>query len=87
MRTAASAPSSQQSPTLDTERFTNAQSTTRRRTPPTQRTVDRALAQARAPVERGMARLKSWQIFRRAHISSSRMTVIAKAVLTLERHR
>lgn len=33
---------------------------------PTQRTVNRALAQARAPVERGVARLKSWQIFRRA---------------------
>jgi hypothetical protein len=54
---------------------------------PTQRTVNRALAQARAPVERGMARLKSWQIFRRARISPNRMTVIAKAVLTLERQR
>lgn len=54
---------------------------------PTQHTVNRALAQARAPVERGMARLKSWQIFRRARISPNRMTVIAKAVLTLERQR
>lgn len=54
---------------------------------PTQRTVNRALAQARAPVERGMARLKSWQNFRRARISPNRMTVIAKAVLTLERQR
>ncbi|WP_446039069.1 transposase [Streptomyces sp. SID1121] len=54
---------------------------------PTQRTVNRALAQARAPVERGMARLKSWQIFRRARIGPSRMTVIAKVVLTLERQR
>jgi hypothetical protein len=52
---------------------------------PTQRTVNRALAQARAPVERGMARLKSWQIFRRSRISPNRMTVIAKAVLTRER--
>ncbi|MFK4119967.1 transposase family protein [Streptomyces longwoodensis] len=52
---------------------------------PTQRTVNRALATARAPVERGMARLKTWQIFRRSHISPNRMTVIAKAVLTLER--
>jgi hypothetical protein len=51
----------------------------------TQRTVNRALAQARAPVERGIARLKSWQIFRRSRISPNRMTVIAKAVLTLER--
>ncbi|MFD9676601.1 transposase family protein, partial [Streptomyces sp. NPDC059981] len=61
--------------------------TTRRRTHPTQRTVNRALAQARAPVERGMARRKSWQIFRRARISPNRMTVIAKAALTLERQR
>ncbi|MDH6701371.1 transposase family protein [Streptomyces griseoviridis] len=53
----------------------------------TQRTINRALAQARAPVERGMARLKSWQIFRRSRISPNRMTVIAKAVLTLDRHR
>ncbi|WP_030192955.1 transposase family protein, partial [Streptomyces violaceorubidus] len=33
---------------------------------PTERTVNRALSAARAPVERGMARLKSWQIFRRS---------------------
>ncbi|MEU3297509.1 transposase family protein [Streptomyces longwoodensis] len=51
----------------------------------TQRTVNGALATARAPVERGMARLKTWQIFRRSRISPNRMTVIAKAVLTLER--
>ncbi|MCX5175395.1 transposase [Streptomyces virginiae] len=54
---------------------------------PTQRTVNRALAASRAPVERGMARLKSWQIFRRSRISPNRMTVIAKAVLALERQR
>lgn len=54
---------------------------------PTQRTVNRALAAARAPVERGMARLQSWQIFRRSRISPNRMTVITKAVLTLERQR
>ncbi|WP_371541900.1 transposase [Streptomyces sp. NBC_00554] len=54
---------------------------------PTQRTVNRVLAQARTPVERGMARLKSWQIFRRSRISPNRMTVIAKAILTLERQR
>ncbi|MFD8115259.1 transposase family protein, partial [Streptomyces microflavus] len=53
----------------------------------TQRTVNRALAQARAPVERGMARLKTWQVFRRSRVSPNRMTVIAKAVLTLERQR
>ncbi|MCF3165786.1 hypothetical protein IPZ64_02400 [Streptomyces violaceoruber] len=53
----------------------------------TQRTVDRTPAVARAPVERGMARLKPWQIFRRSRISPNRMTVIAKAVLTLQRQR
>ncbi|GAA3280845.1 hypothetical protein GCM10010493_71030 [Streptomyces lavendulae subsp. grasserius] len=53
----------------------------------TPRTVNRALAAARAPVERGMARLKSWQIFRRSRISPNRMTVITKAVLALERQR
>ncbi|MEU7386776.1 transposase family protein [Streptomyces tanashiensis] len=52
---------------------------------PTQRTINRALAQARAPVERGMARLKSWRIFRRSRVGPNRMTVIAKAVLTLEK--
>ncbi|MFJ9968464.1 transposase family protein [Streptomyces avermitilis] len=54
---------------------------------PTQRTLNRALAQARAPVERDIARRKSWQIFRRSRISPNRLTVIAKAVLTLERQR
>ncbi|WNO76900.1 transposase family protein [Streptomyces sp. AM8-1-1] len=54
---------------------------------PTQRTLNRALAQARAPVERGIARLKSWQIFRRSRTSPNRMTVSAKAILTLERQR
>ena len=65
--------------------------TARRRPPsrdlsPTEQTVNRALAAARAPVERGVARLKSWRIFRRARCSPNRMTSIAKAVLTLERH-
>ncbi|MFJ2095321.1 transposase family protein [Streptomyces sp. NPDC087901] len=54
---------------------------------PTDRTVNRALATSRAPVERGMARLKSWRIFRRSRCSPNRMTSIAKAVLTLERQR
>jgi transposase len=53
----------------------------------TQRTVNRALSAARAPVERGVARLKSWRIFRRARCSPNRMSSIAAAVLTLERHR
>ncbi|MFF6954464.1 transposase family protein [Streptomyces iakyrus] len=54
---------------------------------PTEKTVNRALAAARAPVERGVARLKSWRIFRRSRCSPNRMTSIAKAVLTLERQR
>jgi hypothetical protein len=53
----------------------------------TERTGNRSLSAARAPVERGMARLKSWQIFRRSRISPNRMTVITKAVLTLEKQR
>ncbi|MEU9671636.1 transposase family protein, partial [Streptomyces bobili] len=66
--------------------------TPRRRPPrgelsPTQRTVNRALSQARAAVERGPARLKRWRIFRKARCSPNRMTSIAAAVLTLERQR
>ncbi len=54
---------------------------------PTEKTLNRALAEARAPVERGVARLKSWRIFRRSRCSPNRMTSIAKAILTLERQR
>ncbi|MER6687414.1 transposase family protein [Streptomyces olivaceoviridis] len=54
---------------------------------PTERTLNRALAHARAPVERGVARLKSWRIFRRSRCSPNRMTIITAAVLTLERQR
>lgn len=53
---------------------------------PTQQTINRALATARAPVERGMARLKTWRIFRRSRCSPNRMTSIAKAILALEQH-
>ncbi|GAA2768888.1 hypothetical protein GCM10010103_79340 [Streptomyces paradoxus] len=51
----------------------------------TEKTVNRALAAARAPVERGVACLKSWRIFHRSRCSPNRMTSIAKAILTLER--
>jgi hypothetical protein len=54
---------------------------------PTQRTVNRALSAVRAPVERGVARLKSWRIFHYARCSPNRMSSIAAAVLTLERQR
>ncbi|GGM24428.1 IS5 family transposase [Streptomyces fumigatiscleroticus] len=40
----------------------------------TEKTVNRALAAARAPVERGVARLTSWRIFRRFRCSPHRMT-------------
>jgi hypothetical protein len=53
----------------------------------TQQTINRALPAARAPVERSVARLKSWRIFRRARCSPNRMSVIAASVLTLERQR
>ncbi|MET9346283.1 transposase family protein [Streptomyces termitum] len=53
----------------------------------TQRTINRALSAARASVERSVARLKSWHIFRKARCSPNRMTAIAAAILTLERQR
>lgn len=53
---------------------------------PTQRTVNRALSAARAPVERGVARLKS-SICCKARCSPNRMSSITSAVLTLERQR
>ena len=54
---------------------------------PTQQTVNRALSAARAPAERGVARLKAWRIFRGSRCSPNRMTSIAAAVLTLEQQR
>jgi len=54
---------------------------------PTQQTVNRAPSAARAPVERGVARPKSWRIFRKARCSPNRMSSIAAAILTLERQR
>ncbi|WP_410538012.1 transposase [Streptomyces sp. KL2] len=54
---------------------------------PTERTVNRALSAARASVERGVARLKSWRIFRHARCSPTRLIAVAAAVLTLERQR
>lgn len=44
----------------------------------TEQTGNRALSADRAPVERGMARLKSWLIFRRSCISPNHMSVITK---------
>lgn len=52
---------------------------------PTRQAVNRALSAARAPVERGVAGLKSWRILRRSRCSPRRMSSIAAAVLTRER--
>ncbi|MFI5998179.1 transposase family protein [Streptomyces sp. NPDC051362] len=54
---------------------------------PTQQTVNRVLSAAQAPVERGVARLKSWRILHKVRCSPNRMSSIAAAVLTLERQR
>lgn len=53
----------------------------------TQQTINRALSAARAPVGRGIARLKSLQILGRARCSPNWMTAIAAAILTSERQR
>ena len=53
----------------------------------TERTVNRALVEARAPVERGNARLKTWRVFHRSRSSPNRMTSTAKVVSTLESQR
>ncbi|WKK24388.1 transposase family protein [Streptomyces olivoreticuli] len=49
--------------------------------------VNKAHARLRYPVERGMARLKTWRIFRHARCSPTWLTTAAKAVLTLESYR
>ncbi|MGW0552469.1 transposase family protein, partial [Streptomyces altiplanensis] len=52
-----------------------------------QKSLYKAHARLRYPVERGMARLKTWRIFRKARCSPTWLTSAAKAVLTLERYR
>lgn len=54
---------------------------------PTQQPISRALATARAPVEHGFARLKSWRIFHKSRCSPNRMASISATVLTLKRQR
>ncbi|MFD9458946.1 transposase family protein [Streptomyces sp. NPDC059985] len=53
----------------------------------TQRSLNRAHARLRYPVERGIARLKTWKIFRRARCSPNWLTQTARAVVTLESYR
>lgn len=54
---------------------------------PTEQTVNRALSAARTPVERGVARLRSWRLLRHARCSPTRLSTITPAVLTLEKQR
>lgn len=49
-----------------------------------QRSLNKAHARLRYPVERGIARLKTWRIFRKARCSPTWLTTAAQAVLTLE---
>ncbi|WP_431961995.1 transposase family protein [Actinacidiphila sp. bgisy160] len=52
-----------------------------------QRSMNRSHARLRYPVERGMATLKRWRIFRHARCSPNRLSSAAKAILTLEWQR
>lgn len=52
-----------------------------------QRSLNKVHARLRYPVERGMARLKTWHIFRKARCSPAWLTTAAKALLTLESYR
>ncbi|WP_330321496.1 transposase family protein (plasmid) [Streptomyces clavifer] len=53
--------------------------------PPTERTLNRALARARATVERGVARLKPYRILYRSRRGPSRRMDIAATAPALER--
>lgn len=50
-----------------------------------ERSLNKAHARLRVPVERGVATVKRWRIFRHARCSPSQLVSAAKAVLTLER--
>ncbi|MFE1318354.1 transposase family protein [Kitasatospora phosalacinea] len=52
-----------------------------------QRSLNQAHARLRYPVERGVATVKRWRIFRHARCSPNWLTSAAKAVLTLELQR
>ncbi|MBZ4318547.1 transposase family protein [Streptomyces huiliensis] len=52
-----------------------------------EKSVNRAHARLRSPVERAFARLKAWRIFRKAHVSPNKLTSIVKAIITLEKQR
>ncbi|PBC75823.1 DDE superfamily endonuclease [Streptomyces sp. TLI_235] len=52
-----------------------------------EKSLNKAHARLRCPVERGVATVKRWRIFRHARCSPNRLGSISKAVLTLERQR
>ncbi|MFE3585484.1 transposase family protein, partial [Streptomyces vinaceus] len=52
-----------------------------------QTSVNRAHSRLRWPVERAIARIKTWRILRKARCSPTKLTSMARAVLTLETHR
>ncbi|PNE43579.1 transposase family protein [Streptomyces noursei] len=52
-----------------------------------QRSVNKAHPRLRHPVERGIARLKTWHIFRHARCSPTWRTTAAQTILTLESGR
>ncbi|MEV7117206.1 transposase family protein [Kitasatospora griseola] len=54
---------------------------------PRQRSLNRAHARLRHPVERGAATLKRWRILQHARCSPNWLTSAAKAILTLELQR
>ncbi|MEU0664272.1 transposase family protein [Streptomyces lavendulocolor] len=52
-----------------------------------EKSLNKAHARLRSPVERGVATIKHWRIFRHARRSPNRRTSITQAVPTLERQR
>ncbi|SEB99358.1 Helix-turn-helix of DDE superfamily endonuclease [Streptomyces sp. 2231.1] len=52
-----------------------------------EKSLNKAHARLRSPVERGIATVKRWRIFRHARCSPNRLASATKAVLTLERQR
>ncbi|MFE3866162.1 transposase family protein [Streptomyces goshikiensis] len=52
-----------------------------------ERSLNRAHARLRYPVERGITRLKTWKILRRARCSPNWLTQATRAIVTLENYR
>ncbi|MFE5827707.1 transposase family protein, partial [Streptomyces erythrochromogenes] len=52
-----------------------------------QTSANRAHSRLRWPVERAIARIKTWRILRKARLSPTKLTSIARAIPTLETHR